>query len=185
MKIRKMNVKNMKRSQSEIVGFVVIVVIVVVIGLFLLVFYLRQPTIRTESIDVQNFLKSSISYTTSCTVGSDPQPLDIGDLMKKCYEGTECVDGKPACDALNDTYADVLDQAWKINSNRPVNYYSLDMYYRVTKESKDLEDEEETIKNEPILNIENGNCTGSIVGGQNFIYYRGGNIISDLKICYK
>lgn len=165
------------KAQNEIVGFIVIVVIVVIIGLFLLVFYLRQEPIRTESKNVQNFLKSSLLYTTSCNISTEY--LDISDVMKRCYEGTTCSDGRDSCEVLNETYIELLEETWKINSNRPVNYYLLDVYYR----EEDENDKENTI-NEPILSLESGNCSGSITGGENFIYYKSGNIFADLKICY-
>jgi hypothetical protein len=172
-----------KCSQSEIVGFVVIVVIVVVIGLFLLVFYLKQDSIRVESTNAVNFLKASLEYTTSCNTSMEM--LSIGDVMKRCYDGATCSNRKTSCEVLNETYYQILDETWKINSNRPVNYYKLDIYYRETEEDEENPDKEKIVKNEPILTIESGNCTGSRVGGQNFLHYRtNGNIVSDLEICY-
>jgi hypothetical protein len=175
-----------KHAQNEIAGFVMIVVIVVIIGLFLLVFSLRHERIRTESQNVQNFLKSSLLYTTSCSIGANPEQLDLGDVMKKCYEGAKCSNSKDSCQVLNETYSEILDQTWKINSNRPVNYYSLHIYYKEeSKENnKTVKKEEEKVEIEEILNLTSGNCNGSIVGGENFLNYNRGNIVADLEICY-
>src|SRR3989344_6887834 len=95
------NLLKTKKAQHEIVGFVLIVIIVVVIGLFLLVFYLRQPEVRHESLRVENFLQASMSYTTECVVSIEP--LDMQELIKSCYENKMCLDNKAACEVLKET----------------------------------------------------------------------------------
>jgi hypothetical protein len=177
-------IEHNKKGQNEIVGFVMIVVIVVLIGLFLLVFSLRHDSARTESKNVENFLISSVSYTTSCNISLEH--LDLGGVMKKCYEGMGCSNGKTSCQVLNETYSEILDQTWKINSNRPVNYYSLHLYYKEASKENNTSGEKdgEKLKIEEILNLTSGNCNGSIVGGENFLNYQRGNIIADLEICY-
>src|SRR3989338_5321033 len=110
---------NNKNAQHEIVGFVLIVVIIVVIGLFLLVWYLRQPTVETESLDVQNFLKASMLYTTSCYLNIEP--LDLQELIKRCYRNEICSgeDGKMACDVLNDELPELVRKSWLVSPDRP------------------------------------------------------------------
>jgi len=162
-----------KRSQNEIVGFVVIVVIVIIIGLFFLAFYLRREPPRTESKNVQNFLKASMKYTTSCNI--DIEPLNIKELSKRCYNRQSC-NGEDSCSFLNSTFSNILDQTWKIGYDRPTNYYNLNMYYR--------EGDGEEVKNEPIINIEKGNCTGSKAGSEEFFRHGDGDIFVTLEICY-
>lgn len=167
-----MSIRKIKKGQNEIVGFVVIVVIVVIIGLFFLAFYLRREPVRAESKNVQNFLKASMRYTTSCNI--DIEPLDMKELSKRCYDRKDC-NGEDSCDILNSTLSKLLEDSWKIDSNRPVNYYKLFMYYR---------EGEEEIRNEEIITIEKGNCTGSIVGAEDFFRHGNGDIFVTLEICY-
>jgi hypothetical protein len=166
-----------KKGQNEIVGFVMIVVIVVIIGLFLLAFYLRHESARTESKNVRNFLKASLSYTTPCTV--DIEPLKIREVAKRCYEKKTCGE-KDSCALLNETFSELLEQTWKINSNRPVNSYDLDIYYR----EKSGEGEEEEIKNEEMLVLKQGNCTGAKTGAKEFFRHGMGDIFLELELCY-
>ncbi|OGJ19954.1 hypothetical protein A3K73_03270 [Candidatus Pacearchaeota archaeon RBG_13_36_9] len=166
-----------KRSQNEIVGFVMIVVIVVIIGLFLLAFYLRRDTVRTESKNVENFLVASLPYTTSCKV--DIEPLNIKELTKRCYEKRMCGEND-SCVILNETFSELLEQAWKLNSNRPINYYNLKVYYR----EGGTENGEEKIKNEEILVLKQGNCTGAKTGAEKFFRHGMGDIFLELELCY-
>lgn len=170
-----MNIKKIvksKRSQNEIVGFVVIVVIVVIIGLFFLAFYLRREPARTESKNTQNFLKASMKYTTNCNV--DIIPLDLKELIKRCYNQQECGQTN-SCNLLNQTFSEILEKTWKINSDNPINYYHLNIYYRQG---------EEEITNQEIMTIEKGNCTGSKTGAEEFYRHENGNIFVTLEICY-
>ena len=169
-----------KRSQHEIVGFVLIVVIVVVIGLFLLVWYLRQPAVETESLDVQNFLKASMLYTTSCYL---TEPLDLQDLIKKCHRNEMCSgeNGKMACDVLNDELPELVHKSWLVSPDKPVKAYSLNVYYAEKDENE--EGEEKEIKKE-ILSLQEGNCTGSKVGAEHFFQHESGNIYVTMEICY-
>ncbi len=165
-------IKN-KKSQNEIVGFVMIVVIVVIIGLFLLAFYLRREPARAESKNVGNFLKASLLYTTSCKV--DIEPLDIKELAKRCYEKRPCGEND-SCVLLNETFSELLEQAWRIDSNRPVNYYDLSVYYR--------EETGEEVKNEEMLVLRHGNCTGAKTGAKEFFRHNMGDIFLELELCY-
>lgn len=157
-----------KHSQNEIVGFVMIVVIVIVIGLFLLVLYLRQEPVKTGSKNVENFLKASLSYTTECNV--DIEPLNMQELIKRCHNGGYCQENE-SCIILNETFSDILEQTWKLE-NRKEGYYSLNVYYQVGDDTKDR-----------ILFIEQGNCTGPIVGAEEFFRHGQGDIFLRLEIC--
>lgn len=171
------NLLKSKRSQHEIVGFVLIVVIVVVIGLFLLVFYLRQPTLETKSLNVQNFLQASMLYTTECSLSIDF--LELQELTKSCKENEICKNGKPACEVLNTTLSQLIYTSWAVSEEKPVKAYSLNLAY------------EEKIRNETlsedILNLEKGNCTGSSsrAGAEHFLYHMSGNIVIAMEICYE
>ena len=163
---KKMN----KKAQHEIVGFILIVVIVVVIGLFLLVFYLRQEPVEYKSLNVQNFLKSSMLYTTECIVSIEP--LDMQELMKNCRSNRKCLNNKMACDVLNKTLSELVHESWLVSSDKPVKAYFLKVYYE--------EDEEK----EEILDLREGNCTGNKAGAEHFLHHGSGNIVASMEICY-
>jgi len=164
------NIKKNKKAQHEIVGFILIVVIVVIIGLFLLVFYIRQPTIRTESLNVQNFLQSVMPYTTDCVLSIEP--LDMESLIKSCYKNDRCLNDEMACDVLETSLSELVHELWLVSADKPENAYSVLIYY----EEDDEKDE--------ILKLEEGNCTGSKTGAENFMHYGSGNIIINMELCY-
>lgn len=166
-------IKN-KYAQHEIVGFVLIVVIVVIIGLFLLVFYLRQEPTISKSANVENFLISSMLCTTDCTLSIEP--LDLQDLIKSCYKNDRCTNGIMACDMLRTEIDKIVRESW-IKDEKTVNTYSIDIYY----EEKTAN---ETITSEEILSLREGNCTGDRTGADNFFHYGKGNIIIAMEICY-
>ena len=169
-----------RKAQHEIVGFILIVVIVTIIGLFLLVFYLRQEPVKHESIDVQNFLQSSMHYTTSCAISFDPQYDDLQDLIKSCYKNQRCLNEKTACEVLEETLSVLVKESWKVDPEKPVNSYSLIIYYGDFVENGVASGKEE------ILTIQENweNCTGSRVGAEHLIYYYPGNIAVNMEICY-
>jgi len=167
-----------KRSQHEIVGFILIVIIVVVIGLFLLVLYLRQEPVKYESLDVQNFLQVSMDYTTSCALNFEPEYENLQDLIKSCYENRKCLNEKMACQELNETLSKMLDESWLVSSDTPTSAYSLLIYY------EESEAGESALRENELLKLEKGNCAGSKAGAEHLISYSPGNIIVNLEICY-
>ncbi len=158
-----------KKAQHEIMGFILIVVIVVVIGLFLLVFYLRQPSVVSKSENVENFLHSSMLYTTPCYLSLEP--LSLQEVIKSCYREDRCVSGERACEVLENTFSELVQESWMVSSQRPVNSYSIIIYY-----------EEET--KEEILTLKEGNCTGDRTGAEHFMHHYPGNIVTSMEICY-
>ncbi len=170
-----MRITSDKRAQEEIIGFILIVVIVVVIGLFLLVFYLRQEPAEHESLDVQNFLQASMVYTTECSLSIEP--LNLEDLIKSCYRNERCLNDKMACSVLEDTASRLAHESWLVSSESHVNAYTLDAYYT------EKENRGEAVKEE-ILSLSEGNCTGSKAGASHMVHYSPGNIFIDMEICY-
>jgi len=164
-----------KKAQHEIVGFILIVVIVIVIGLFLLVFYLRQEPIRYESRNVQNFLQASMRYTTDCIVSIEP--LDLQDLIKSSYKNQKCLNQEMANTVLNNTLPELVSESWQVSEDRPVNAYIMNLYY------EELVNDEKGARQE-ILILEQGNCTGNKAGARHLIPYSPGNIILEMDVCY-
>lgn len=188
--MRKISKIKNRKAQHEIVGFILIVVIVVVIGLFLLVFYLRQKPVERQSLDVQNFLQSSMRYTTSCAINSAPEYSSIEDLIKSCYknENQECVDERNICEVVNETLSELVPESLQVDPEGKINAYSMFIYYEDISEDDESGEEngnkEETQKHE-ILMLSEGNCTGSKTGAEHLIASHPGNIVLDIEICYK
>lgn len=159
-----------RKAQQEIVGFILIVVLVVVIGIFLLAFYLRKASAELPSTDVSNFLGASMLYTTKCIVNIEP--LSIEELTKSCYKGEEC-QNDTACDILNNTLNQIIEESWKVSDDKPVNSYSMIIYYQET----------ENATKEKILELKEGNCTGIKSGAGHIVSYSPGNIKTNLEIC--
>lgn len=168
------NLAKSKRSQHEIVGFILIVVIVVIIGLFLLVFYLRQTPISYKSANVENFLRSSMHYTSNCVISIEP--LNMQDLIKSCYKNDRCIEGGMACDVLENALSELVHESWSVGE-KTVNSYFLDVYYEEKTGNK-------TSITEEILSLKDGNCTGSKTGAEHYFHYGRGNIHADMEICY-
>jgi hypothetical protein len=160
------------KAQHEIVGFILIVIIVVIIGLFLLVSYLRDEPVKYQSLNAQNFLQSSMQYTTSCSLSIEP--LDIQDLIKSCYKNDQCSDDKMACEVLNETLSELVHESWLVSADRPENAYFLTIYY----------EEGENAFSEEILYLEEGNCTGTKTSAEHLLHYNKGNIVIIMELCY-
>jgi hypothetical protein len=160
-----------RKAQHEIVGFILIVVIVVIIGLFLLVFYLRQEPVESESLKVQNFLHSSRLYTTECIVSVEP--LNTQDLTESCLENKKCLDDRMACEVLENTMTELVHESWLVAETKPVKAYFFNIFYK--------EDESEE---EKILSLQEGNCTGSKTGAERFSQHGSGKIFTTMEICY-
>jgi len=178
MMIKNKNLLKSKRAQHEMVGFILIVVIVVIIGLILLVFYINQKPVRSLSSNVNNFLQASMLYTTSCYSGIEP--LSLKELIKSCYRSEICSgeNSKSACDVLNSTFSELIHEAWIVSPEKAENAYFLDAIY----EEKD--EDEVTLVNQTILSLQEGNCTGSRVGGEHFFQQDPGNIFVTMELCY-
>ncbi len=149
-------------------------IIVIVIGLFFLFFYIQADDEHQESKDLENFLASSMEYTTNCAINYEPQYENLEDLIKSCYNNEICENGKMACFMLNSTFSEILDKTWKVSSENPTSYYSMIIYYQEGKNSgKDR-----------ILHLQKGNCSGAKKGAEHLIPQPPGNIIVDMEICY-
>jgi hypothetical protein len=158
-----------KKAQQEIVGFIIIMVIVIVIGLFFLVFWIKQYPASYSSVNVQNFLKSSMRVTTDCKFSIDF--LDLEDAIRGCYENKVCSNGISSCDTLNQTFLDLIDKSWVISNESSTSAYSLLINYEQNESSQ------------AIFSSEKGDCTGTWLGSQEFFSYQNGNIVINFQIC--
>lgn len=117
--------RNNKRAQEEIVGFVAIVVLVAVIALVLLSFSFRKGAEANESVAVAQLLSSMNEYTTGCEVGNAVRGVALGRLYDACRTEGVCGDGRNACDVLNETSGDIIVNALRPAEDRPVKGYRL------------------------------------------------------------
>ena len=176
---KKMKSKN-KHAQHETMGFVLIVVIVSIIGLVFLSLSLgRGGGGKQSSIEISNLLESSMYYTTDCAVSFIPQYKSGQDLIKSCYKNERCLNEKMACDVLNETMKEIIDDSLNVCEDCVNKAYKLNIYY------KDLDSE---VQNDEILVLENGmfsNCSSKF-GGSHSIHMssiNAGIINIDLEVC--
>lgn len=153
-----MKIKN-KKSQEEMVGFVLIIVLVAVIALVFLAMSARKPVESYENYKVQSFLDSAMHYSIDCN-----GEISIRELIKACYNVEMCGE-KEACEVLKLEVNSMLDESFKAGKYKA---YILNM----------------NVENETILNVENGNCTGSKQGAFSIVNTISGNINVELEVCY-
>jgi len=115
-----------RKSQEEIVGFILVVVVVAVIFLIFLGISMRKPpttTDRTEVDEVSQFLNAMLEFTTNCTVSSTP--LNFKDLIIHSNEGRPCDDPSINTNHLLATLSKgIIEASWPIGEERPFKGYS-------------------------------------------------------------
>tara|TARA_Y100000310_G_scaffold304178_1_gene343093 strand:+ start:524 stop:1078 length:555 start_codon:yes stop_codon:yes gene_type:complete len=177
--------KTKKKSQQEIIGFVLIIVIVSVIGVvFLSLSIGRGEPSEQTSIEVSNLLESSMYYTTDCAVNFVPQYKNGQDLVKACWNGDRCLDENNehtigACEFLNNTLKTIIEQGLEVCDECVNKAYKLNIYYSPL----DLE-----MPNEEVFGFNQGvfdECK-STFGGSHSIYLSSitsGTLNLELEVC--
>jgi hypothetical protein len=141
------NKKN-KLGQEEMVGFAIILIIVSVGLLILLSFLIRSPSNgTTESYQVENFIQSSLQYTSTCE--NEIEFLPIQDLIIACNNNATCLDGSNSCDVLSSTITNLIDSGWNVGNQSVVKGYNL----KITADGQEK------------LTIKEGNQTSNSKGG--------------------
>lgn len=193
---------NSKRSQQEILGFVLIVLIICIVIVLFLSFSIGKGQTMQNSQEVSNLLQASMYYTTDCSVSYLPNYEDIQGLIgiyyqnrdsnqkclpKKICKSSSSPEGEITCteneeryvkDVLEETLKKVLDDSLHVSEDSPRKAYKLDIYYIATTDKT----------RENLLNISNGvfrNCT-SQPGSQHQIsagIYSSEKINIDLVMC--
>lgn len=157
-----------KRSQEEMIGFVLIIVLVAIVALIFLSISLRKSPVKIPSNEVESFLYSIERYSTEC-YASPEREYDIKDLIVSCSANEVCLNGEKSCDVLGRSLSGILDKSWKPGDENPVKYYNLKIYNKNT--------------NKTVLALKQGNCTGIRTGSSTSIPIDGGIIKSELEIC--
>jgi hypothetical protein len=161
-----------RRSQQEMVGFVLIVVLVVVGLLIFLIISSKKPFEERQNVEIENLLSVLMKHTTECAIVYEPNYDSVKDLIKSCYNNERCSNlGKMSCDYLNETIKDLIDSVMK--SESVISAYELIIYHKDSEDIKDME----------ILRLSKGDCKGRILGAQERIEEKG-FIIVQLKFCY-
>ena len=138
-----------KKAQEEIVGFALIIIIVAVILLFFLNFYLRSEKKEgVESYEADSFILAFLQYTTECE--DYLEYLSVQDLIFECNNDALCLDDREACDVLNSTLRNIVDETWRVGKNYPVKGYELNI----------------TANEEEILSFIEGNITKNYKGAE-------------------
>ena len=169
-----------KRSQQEIIGFVLLIVIVSIIGVvFLSLSIGRGEPSKQTSIEVSNLLESSMYYTTDCAVNFIPQYKNGQDLVKACWNGERCLNEKMACEVLNNTLKSIINQGLEVCDECVNKAYKLNIYYSPL----DLE-----MPDEEVLGFEDGvfETCKSTFGGSHSIYLSSitaGTLNIELEVC--
>lgn len=156
-----------RKGQEEMVGFAVVVVLVAVVGLILLVFALRSGTDskQVEYYEVRQFLDSSMSVTTECTLRSNIDYASVRELVRVCYTSPQTICGKTekdVCEELDGYLEEIIKRGLRIGPEQPYEGFRLN----ITFEQSDV-GTTETIN--PVRGISEGNCTGNFVGGEYLI----------------
>jgi hypothetical protein len=166
-----------KKAQNEIIGFALIIIIVSIVGLifFSLSIGKNDNSIK-QTKTLSDFIESSKYYTTDCATNFVPQYKTLGDLIKSCYKDERCLDNRMACEALNSTIDQVLEENFFVGEQNSNKAFKFKVYY------KDLDS---SIPNKEILNKEKGifaNCTSEL-GSSGYIFAEQGNINIELDLC--
>ena len=136
-----------KSGQEEMVGFVMIIIIVAVILLIFLGFALRSPQKEiVESYEIESFIQVFLQYTTDCR--DNLEFLSVKKLIFDCNNGGTCLDGRDTCEVLDSTLTDIIKESWKVEGDRPVKGYELNI----------------TSNEEEMLFIGEGNVTNNYKG---------------------
>ena len=107
-----------KKSQEEMVGFVLIVILVTIIMLAFLWIMVKSPGKVYDDSEAESFLHASLLYTSDCRK-SPEIAYNMKDLVKGCGKYEKCVDDRSTCEVLKETYKDLLAKSFPIESVVP------------------------------------------------------------------
>ena len=164
-----------KKAQEEIVGFVAIVVFVAIILVVFLGLYVRQEKTSSiqESKDIQQFLDSSMQYTTDCALAYEPAYAELSELIQACHNGlSRCISGEDPCNLSTKTLSNLIEAGFLINEQASIKAYEFKSIYTTNTTEKE------------IISLKKGNCTQTIKGAENLIPAFPGTISNTLKLCY-
>ena len=157
-----------KRSQEEMVGFVLIIILVAVIVVVFLAISIRKPVEIKQNKEIKNFLQSSLLYTTFC-YKSPEIVYNLKDLIKACYDNEKCADEKESCEVLKQEYEKLIANSWVISSSSEEKAYVFSIYDKA---------------NSTLLFLAKGEKAGTKKQANLRIYAYGNDIYLDMQIFY-
>jgi len=167
-----------KKSQSEILGFVVIVVLITIVGVIFLGISLRNKGgIQQDNIEISNFLGAIMKVTSDCVI-KEPFYASVEELVKSCRRSESCTDGRTSCEVLEGIYNQTIENIWQVGADRPIKYLKLATYYQ-------LDVSDSSTKQADFLMIEQGDKTecNNRQAGQYPLIVPPGVINQELEIC--
>jgi len=166
-----------KNGQEEIVGFVLIVVIIAVLMVVFLVLFIKNGSNNRigNSLEVKQFLESSMEYTSECAINYQPDYSRISDLLRDCNGGKTCLSGKESCQVLNETLYELINSSWKFGDDRAIKGFMLNATYYLNSSTG--------ITNRAVLYMAMGNCSGAYIGGESRTADYPGDIIIRMILC--
>lgn len=164
-----------KKAQEEIVGFVLIVVIVISILVIILGISLRNSSSENikESLDIKQFLESTLEYTTDCALSYEPAYSKLRELLQECNEGLSlCISGRKPCDVAKETLTKIADISFPVTPDSFIKSYEFTAIQTIGDTEKE------------ILTITKGNCTQRSRGASLPVFASEGTITSSFKYCF-
>ena len=104
-------IRKIKKSQEEMVGFVLIIIIVAVIMLILLAISIRKPAKMQESAKIKNFLNSMLKVSSDCQIAEEKYE-SVGELISFCKNNKICLNKEYSCQILNKTASKLVESAF-------------------------------------------------------------------------
>ena len=158
-----------RKAQEEMVGFALIIIIVAVILLVFIGFSLRNPQKENiESYEIESFIQAFLQYTTNCRDLNNLEYLSVQDLIFDCSNNEKCLDERDTCEVLDSTLTGIVEESWKVDGDRPVKGYELN----ITRNGIEV-----------IPSLNKGDITKNYKGStQDFV--KGGNSIEIFFIAY-
>lgn len=173
-----------RKGQEEMIGFAMIVVIVSLMIIGFLAFSMRSSgSNKLESAEVGEFLDSVMHTTTECTGGSVNSHLDIGELIKECYNNPlkVCLNSeKSVCAYLNETLEEVIVKSWSVGSDKYYTGFKLNINFEPKKARLEAGE-----KDKEIMTKSYGVCNKTRIGNEYLISDRKqeGSIVVNAELC--
>jgi hypothetical protein len=165
-----------RKAQEEIIGFILIIVLVTVVFIVFLGISLRSDSgnLDLESREVYQFLESMMEHTSDCAINYEPAYSELSELLRDCHSNSalKCTNGEKACEVLEESISGLLGNSWEVGEDRSVKGYSFKSEYRTNSTQ------------EEILEIESGDCSGSLKGSEYIGSAYPGSITSSLDLCF-
>lgn len=114
------------------VGFGLIIIIVAVIILVFFGFLVREKPQDIQSKEVESFIQTILPYTTECSINYDYNYQTFQELVNECKKGSICLNGKGACQELENTAKGIVEESWDVGLESQYKGYEFDIKFQDT-----------------------------------------------------